>query len=118
MNDVIIIGRSSSAPTSAENRERSVFLITAVASPWHWACIAWCAMNVAFEVGQHPHISGRLAEVLHSGFGQPPQARTLANFFLHGTFDVGDIAATVPGALAAAAVLCRIQPEWESNRAR
>ena len=32
--------------------------------PRYWACVAWLAVNVAFEVGQHPLVSGRLAEVL------------------------------------------------------
>ena len=52
------------------------------ASPAYVACLAWWAVNVIFESGQHPK------------FG-----------FLRGTFDVGDLLAATLGALAAAAVI-------------
>lgn len=75
-------------------------------SSWRYgACFAWSAVNVAFEVGQHADVSARLAEVLHSSLGQTALTRTLANYFVRGTFDGGDIVAAVIGALAAAGVL-------------
>jgi hypothetical protein len=75
-------------------------------SAWRYgACAAWCAVNVAFEVGQHPSINTQLAAALHDAFGSSPPARALANYFVLGTFDRGDIVAAVLGALAAAALL-------------
>ena len=75
-------------------------------SSWRYgACVVWCAVNVAFEVGQHAHVSARLAEVLHSSLGQTALTRTLANYLVRGAFDGGDIVAAVIGALAAAGVL-------------
>ena len=49
-------------------------LLTAAAlqrsvSPAYGACAAWWAVNIAFEVGQHPQISGGLTESLQSAFG-------------------------------------------------
>lgn len=75
------------------------------ASPAYGACAAWWAVNIAFEAGQHAQISGRLAETLQLVFGQTWLTRTLSNYFLRGSFDVGDIVAVTAGALAAAAVL-------------
>lgn len=85
-------------------------LLTAAVLPprsaWRYgACAAWGAVNVAFEVGQHPSISTPLAAALHGAFGASPPARALANYFVLGTFDRGDIVAAVLGALAAAALL-------------
>jgi hypothetical protein len=75
------------------------------AAPRYGACATWCAVNVAFELGQHPQLSGRLAEALRAGFGQNALARSLAGYFVRGTFDVGDLVAAVLGAMAAAGVL-------------
>jgi hypothetical protein len=85
-------------------------LFTAAALPswsaWRYgACAAWCAVNVAFELGQHPSVSARLADALHDIFGPTSLTQTLASYFLHGTFDVGDIGAAVLGAFAAAGLL-------------
>jgi hypothetical protein len=86
----------------------SLFTVAALPSRSAWryrACAAWCAVNVAFEMAQHLHVSVRLAEALEGGFGPASLTRPLANYFLRGTFDVGDIAAATAGALAAAGVL-------------
>jgi hypothetical protein len=61
--------------------------------------------NVAFEATQHAAISGRLAAALQSAFGPTWPTQTLSNYFLCGTFDVGDIVAATAGALAAAGLL-------------
>jgi len=97
-------------------------LFTAAALPprsaWrNGACAAWCAVNIAFEVGQHPNVSVRLAEGLLDSFGPSSRTRTLADYFLRGTFDVGDIVATVVGAVLAAGVLGLVQHDSEGNRA-
>lgn len=75
------------------------------ASPAYGACAAWWAANLAFEAGQHEQLSGYLAELLQFALGPTWLARALSNYFLRGTFDVGDIAAVTAGALAAAGVL-------------
>lgn len=87
-------------------------------SPWRYrACAVWCAVNLAFELGQHPRLSAPLAEGLQAGFGDTRLSRTLANYFLRGTFDVADIVAVVLGALAAAAVLRLLQGTSEKHHA-
>ena len=97
-------------------------LFTAAALPprsasRYGACAAWCAVNVAFELGQHPRVSARLAEALQGSFAQTALTRPLANYFLRGTFDVGDIVAAVIGAFAAAGVLHFMQRASENDHA-
>ena len=75
------------------------------ASPAYGACAAWWAVNIAFELGQRPQISGGLTQLLHGAFGPTTLTRALSNYFVRGTFDVGDIVATTAGALAAAGLL-------------
>ena len=87
------------------------------AAPRYGACVVWFAVNVAFEIGQHPQISVRLAEALHGGLGVLPFSRSLANYFVHGTFDPGDIVAALLGALAAGCVLLWMHPRRMENRA-
>jgi hypothetical protein len=87
-------------------------------SPWRYhACVFWCVVNLAFECGQHPRLSTQLAELLQGGFGPSSTARWVSNYFLRGTFDGGDIAAAVLGAVAAAVVVRLLQPLWESDHA-
>jgi len=69
------------------------------------ACVAWGALNVLFEIGQHPRVSVHLADGLRRCEGWLPSAQSLSNYFVRGTFDPGDIVAAVLGAMAAAAVL-------------
>lgn len=73
--------------------------------PRYGACIAWFAVNVAFELGQHPLVSVRLAEMLNGGLGGLPLTRPLASYLASGRFDPGDIVAALLGALAAGAML-------------
>ena len=87
------------------------------AAPRYGACVVWFAVSVAFEIGQHPQISVRLAEALHGGLGVLPFSRSLANYFVHGTFDPGDIVAALLGALAAGCVLLWMHPRRMENRA-
>ena len=87
-------------------------------SAWRYrACALWGAVNVAFELGQHPQLGARLAEGLRPGFGDAAASRSLANYFLRGTFDVADIVAAVLGAVAAACVLRLVQPVRENGHA-
>jgi hypothetical protein len=80
------------------------------------ACAAWCAVNVAFELGQHPLIGQPLAQALLDMFGGSAPMRWLAGYFIHGTFDARDIGAAVAGALVAATVLQVVDRGREVSR--
>jgi hypothetical protein len=69
-------------------------------------CVAWWAVNVAFEVAQYPGINRAVADAIEGVFGQSWPARLLSNYVLRGAFDVGDLIAATAGAMAAATVLC------------
>ena len=77
--------------------------------PAYGACLAWWAVNVAFEVGQHPVVAAPVAAWL----AELPQLGSiqalLAAYFLRGTFDPIDLLAATLGALAAAAMLRAVQ---------
>jgi len=97
-------------------------LFTAAALPScsasrYGACAAWCAVNIAFELGQHPLVSGYLIGALQASGDQSVPGRMLAKYFLHGTFDGADMIAAVLGALAAAAVVRGVQQGQEKNHA-
>jgi hypothetical protein len=97
-------------------------LFTAAALPsrsaWRYrACACWCAVNLAFEMGQHPQVSARLAEAMQGSFGPTLLTRPFANFFLRGAFDSGDIVATLLGALAAAGMLRLMERIPENDHA-
>jgi hypothetical protein len=99
----------------------SLFTAAALAprvGPRYEACVAWGAVNIAFELGQHPLLSGRVAEALQDALGRTPLTRSIANYFLRGTFDIGDIVAALAGALAAAVVLYLLHPRPEPEHAR
>ena len=82
------------------------------------ACVAWCVVNIVFELGQLRPVGVFLAEAMRGPLGRTPAVTQLANYFLRGTFDPGDIVAAVLGALAAAVVLSRFQqPATESHHA-
>lgn len=88
----------------------SFSLLTAAAlaprtTPRYEVCAVWCAINVAFEIGQHPVPARHLAGLGEAVLGDAPLARVLANYFVRGTFDPGDIAAALLGAVAAAGVM-------------
>ncbi|MDP1899631.1 MAG: hypothetical protein Q8K96_04165 [Rubrivivax sp.] len=85
-------------------------LLTAAALPrrsaWRLgACAAWCVVNIGFEIGQHPALSAPLADALLARAGEGPVTQALAAYFRQGRFDTRDIAATLGGALVAAALL-------------
>jgi len=83
-------------------------------SAWQYAgCVGWGAVNIAFEVGQHPRFSAAWAGALQTAFGSSPWVQRVANYFTLGTFDGSDIVAAILGSLAAAAVLWLGRPRWE-----
>jgi hypothetical protein len=54
----------------------------------------WAAVNITFEVGQHPNVAPLLASSLQRFEGVWPVER-LGEFFTRGSFDVVDIVAAV-----------------------
>lgn len=80
------------------------------------ACLAWCMLNLAFELGQHPLLSLRLAEALHQALGHTPLTHSLSSYFMRGTFDLNDVVAVILGSLAAAAVLRLLSPRSKEHR--
>jgi hypothetical protein len=83
----------------------SAALLTARPRSQYGACVFWFVVNAAFEIGQHPQVRNSLTDVLRHGFGPGPVARALENYFLRGTFDVGDLVAAALGAALAAGIL-------------
>lgn len=81
------------------------------------ACLAWALVNALFELGQHPRFSGRIAQALHATEGPAWLVQPVSNFFVRGTFDVADLAATALGALLALGVLHLAQRTRETDHA-
>jgi hypothetical protein len=107
-------------PSFAHTFAFSLFTAAALpqrSAPRYGACIAWCAVNLVFEIGQHTLVSVRLGEALHGSFRALPFSRLLANYFLHGTFAFGDIVAALSGALAAGVVLRVTHPHRAGSHA-
>jgi hypothetical protein len=77
----------------------------------------WGAVNVAFEVGQHPAFSAQWAAALQGGAGDWAISRSLLNYFLHGTFDPYDVCAALLGAAAAGSLLHFIDTFLEARHA-
>jgi hypothetical protein len=75
------------------------------------ACGFWGAVNVAFEVGQHPAFSPMWAAALLGEAGNWAIAPCVLNYFLHGTFDPQDVCAAVLGASAAGVFLRFVDPK-------
>lgn len=73
--------------------------------PAYGVCLAWWAVDVAFELMQHPLLSGPLVASVAEPGPLTRALRPLAAYAVHGTFDAGDLVAATLGALAAAAVL-------------
>jgi hypothetical protein len=81
------------------------------------ACVVWCLLNIAFELGQLRPVSVFLAQAMRAHLGSTAPVTLIANYLLRGTFDPGDIVAAVLGALTAAAVLNHVQPTTELHHA-
>jgi hypothetical protein len=62
---------------------------------------AWCVTDLLFEIGQHPAIAPVIAATLPAWFAGIPLLENAGPYFLRGTFDAADIAATVAGAVLA-----------------
>jgi len=92
--------------------------LLAPASRWEiGACGFWFAVSAAFEIGQHPRVRGPLVDAMRHGLGQGPVARAFENYFLSGTFDVGDLVAAALGAALAVSILHCVRAQRENHRA-
>lgn len=79
--------------------------VSSATRPAYGACAAWWAVNVAFELGQHPGIAPLVIDRLPTGFGAGWLTQPVSTFLRRGTFDPGDLIAATSGVLAAALVL-------------
>ncbi len=92
--------------------------LPASATPRYGVCVAWSVVNGLFEAGQHAAIKQPLAEALYAALGRSAPVQAVADYFVRGTFDLGDLLAAALGAGAAAAVLCLDRPRQELRHAR
>lgn len=88
------------------------------ASPAYGVVAAWWAVNLAFELGQHPFIRTQVVQALQAGFGSHEPASALSRYVVKGHFDAADVFALTAGALAAAGVLRLLQPRENSHARR
>jgi len=91
--------------------------LPARSTPRYGACVAWAVVNAAFEVGQHPSVSIRLANALQGAPSGMPFSQALSRYFVHGTFDPLDLVAVLFGSLAAALVLRHVPRATENAHA-
>jgi hypothetical protein len=64
-------------------------------------CFGWLAINVAFELGQHPKLATSLANAVPAWFAHIPILDKTPTYFLGGTFDPLDLFFATLGALTA-----------------
>jgi hypothetical protein len=81
------------------------------------ACVAWSAINVAFELGQHPALRPLWTQALASGTGPGAIRRSVLNYFLLGTFDPFDVLAAILAAPAAVAIISFVDRRQGAHRA-
>jgi hypothetical protein len=70
-------------------------------------CFGWLAVNVAFELGQHPKLATFLANAVPAWFAQIAILDKTPTYFLGGTFDPLDLLFATLGALAAYLVIVK-----------
>ena len=78
------------------------------------ACLGWCAVDAAFEVGQHPQVANWLSGQLE-GFEHLLVLAQTTRYFHYGTFDPWDLLAIVLGALVAYRVVEQTQSRGISH---
>ena len=69
-------------------------------------CAAWCGVEFAFELAQHPRIGHALIASLPTSERWSAATAPFASFVRTGTFDRIDVAAAALASLAAYALLC------------
>lgn len=64
-------------------------------------CIGWAAVDILFEVGQHPGISASVAAAIPRWFDRVPVLDSARGFFVAGRFDWRDVLAIALGSTLA-----------------
>jgi hypothetical protein len=72
------------------------------------ACLAWFAIDCAFEVGQHALVAERLVKLIPNWFEHLPILAQANSYFLMGTFDVWDLTSIGIGAATAYLVTAQV----------
>lgn len=82
-------------------------LLTVAAVAWFgrratgMICIGWAAVDILFEVGQHPGISASVAAAIPKWFDRVPVLDSARGFFVAGRFDWHDVLAIALGSTLA-----------------
>ena len=83
----------------------ALILLTAAVAPTPTRilpiCALWFAIDSLFELAQHPTLAPHVVAIQPAWFAQLPILENSTNYFLHGTFDPGDLIAIVIGTAAA-----------------
>jgi hypothetical protein len=79
-------------------------------------CIGWAAVDILFEVGQHPGISASVAAAIPQWFDRVPVLESARGFFVAGRFDWHDVLAIALGSALAWATVALARGEgFERN---
>lgn len=65
------------------------------------SCLLWLGIDGFLEIGQHPVLSAQFVAAVPRWFSDVPFLENTAIYFRNGTFDSGDLLATMLGAFAA-----------------
>ena len=68
-------------------------------------CLGWLAVDVGFELGQHPQFAESIAKTIPAWFAHIPILDRTTMYFLGGTFDPLDLLFAALGALTAYVVI-------------
>ena len=75
-------------------------------------CLGWVAVELFFEIGQHPFFAQYLTEWIPAWFTDFPFLEVAKTYFLNGTFDPVDVLFILFGTAAALLTLHKVQ-RWE-----
>jgi len=71
-------------------------------------CSGWMAVELFFEIGQHPYFANHLAEAVPAWFVDFPFLEVADSYFLTGTFDPVDVLFILFGTAAAFLTLYKV----------
>ena len=77
-------------------------------------CLGWMAIELFFEIGQHPFFAHYLIEWVPAWFADVPFLEATDSYFLTGTFDPVDVLFIFFGTAAALLTLYKVQ-RWEAH---
>jgi hypothetical protein len=76
---------------------------------------AWCVTDALFELGQHPAVAPLIAAALPTWFAGVPLLENTGPYFLRGSFDPLDLAATVAGGGVAFLAVAWSDRHWRTS---